>query len=375
MLIGIDGNEANQESRVGIGRYGLELISQFYKYLIPNIKFQIYLKNKPEDHMPKEKDGWEYRIVGPNPFWTQIGLPLNLFLDKNRPDIFWTPTHYAPRFCPCPSVVSIMDTSYLHYPEMFRKRDLYQLRNWTSYSVNNAAKILTISKASRTDIIRFYKVDPEKIEVTYPGIVMSKNVLADQIFSKYGIKPNFILYVGTIQPRKNLVRLIEAYQILLSKQSKMDNQLVIVGKKGWLYEEIFKRVKELGLEGRVVFTGFVPDEELSTFYSEAKLITLVSLYEGFGLPPLEAMSYKTPAVVSDVSSLPEIVGDAGILVNPEDSASIALGIDKVLSMSESDYNKKGELAKAQAAKFNWEKTARETLEILNKVVGNKKNER
>ena len=367
MLIGVDGNEANQSERVGIGRYAMELLWQFYNFQIPNIKFQIYLKDKPRDHMPQERGGWEYKIVGPRAFWTQIGLPIDLFLHKKRPDVFFTPTHYAPRFCPIPSIVSIMDTSYLHYPEMFKKRDLYQLTSWTRYSINNATIVLTISKAARADIIKFYKVDPTKVVVTYPGIVMNKNVQANQILAKYGIKPNFILYVGTLQPRKNLVRLIEAFHLLENKTL----QLVIVGKKGWLYEDIFARVKELGLEDRVIFTGFVPDEELSTFYSEAKLITLVSLYEGFGLPPLEAMSYGTPAVVSNVSSLPEIVGEAGILVNPEDSSDIASGITKVLSMSDSDYNKQRELAKVQAAKFNWSDTAKQTLDVLKSVVGNK----
>ncbi|MDP3982671.1 MAG: glycosyltransferase family 1 protein [bacterium] len=366
ILIGVDGNEANQDTRVGIGRYAMELLWQFYNFQIPNIKLQIYLKDQPRGHMPKEKDGWEYKIVGPRAFWTQIGLPIDLFLDKNRPDIFWTPTHYAPRFCPVPSIVSIMDTSYLHYPEMFKKRDLYQLTSWSKYSINNAAMVLTISKAARADIIKFYNVDPTKVVVTYPGIVMNKNILTNKVLAKYGIKPNFILYVGTLQPRKNLVRLIEAFGLLENKTL----QLVIVGKKGWLFDEIFTKVNELGLEDRVIFTGFVPDEELSSFYQEAKLITLVSLYEGFGLPPLEAMSYGTPAVVSNVSSLPEIVGEAGILVNPEDSSDIASGITKALTMSDSAYNKQRELAKAQAAKFNWSDTARETLQVLQSVVGN-----
>lgn len=367
MRIGIDGNEANQKERVGIGRYGLELMNQFQRFVNLDLRFTIYLKDVPGRHMPQARDGWEYKVVGPGKLWTQLGLPLNLFLDKNKPDVFWTPTHYAPRFCPCPSVVSIMDLSYLHYPEMFKKRDLYQLRSWSKYSINKAVKILTISKATSTDIMRFYGVKSDKIVVTYPGVKMKskiQNPKSEQILHKYGVNSNFILYVGTLQPRKNLVRLIEAFQLLENKQL----QLVMVGKKGWLYKEIFKRVKELGLEGRVVFTGFVPDEELSIFYKEAKLITLVSLYEGFGLPVLEAMSYGTPVVVSSVSSLPEIVGESGILVDPEDTASIASGIRKVLTMSDSDYNKLGQMAKEQAAKFNWERTAKQTLAVLQEVV-------
>lgn len=364
MLIGIDGNEANQDTRVGVGRYGLELLLQFHNFQIPNIKFQIYLKDKPRNHMPGIQDGWEYKIVGPRVLWTQIGLPISLFLHKKRPDVFFTPTHYAPRFCPMPSVISVMDTSYLLYPEMFRKKDLYKLKSWTSYSVNNAAKILTISKSTRADIIKVYKVNPERVVATYPGIDMITRQEDNKILIKHGIRSGYILYVGTLQPRKNLVRLIESFDLLEDKSL----QLIIVGKKGWLFDEIFARVKELKLESRVIFTGFVPDEDLITFYTGAKLLVLVSLYEGFGLPALEAMSYGKPVVVSNVSSLPEIVGEAGILVDPNDSASIALGIAKVLSMTDLDYNKLSDLSKLQANKFNWETTAKETLEVLKGVV-------
>lgn len=364
MLIGIDGNEANQDTRVGVGRYAMELLLQFHNFQIPNSKFQIYLKDKPRNHMPGVRDGWDYEIVGPRVLWTQIGLPVSLFLHKKKPDVFFTPTHYAPRFCPVPSVMSIMDTSYLLYPEMFRKRDLYKLKRWTRYSVNNAAKILTISQASRADIIKIYKVNPERVVVTYPGIDMITSQGDNKILVKHGIRPGYILYVGTIQPRKNLVCLIESFNLLKDKSL----QLVVVGKKGWLFNEIFARVKELKLESRVIFTGFVTDEDLITFYTGAKLLVLVSLYEGFGLPALEAMSHGKPVVVSNVSSLPEIVGEAGILVDPKDSASIASGIAKVLSMSDLDYNKISDLSKLQANKFNWETTAKETLKVLQDVV-------
>ena len=169
MLIGIDGNEANVEKRVGIGEYAFELLLQFKKYQVSNIKYQVYLKNEPLSHMPKESENWRYSVVKPRMFWTQVGLPIDLYLHRPRPDVFFTPTHYAPRFSPIPTLISIMDLSYIHYPQMFKKSDLYQLKNWTSYSAKKASKVFTISKASKDDIIRYYKVEPEKVVVTYPG--------------------------------------------------------------------------------------------------------------------------------------------------------------------------------------------------------------
>jgi glycosyltransferase involved in cell wall biosynthesis len=178
MIIGIDGNEANVEKRVGIGEYSFELLKQFKEYQISsfdfaqdkNIKYQIYLKDKPREDLPEESAKWKYRIVGPSKLWTQIGLPFDLYFHKPRPDVFFSPTHYAPRFSPIPTVISIMDLSYIHFPELFRKSDLYQLRNWTAYSVRNAKKILTISQASKDDIIKEYGVPEDKVIVTYPGI-------------------------------------------------------------------------------------------------------------------------------------------------------------------------------------------------------------
>ena len=172
MIIGIDGNEANIRNRVGVGRYAYELLWQFYKVQSSKLKvksFNIYLKDKPLDNLPKETEWWKYKIVGPRKLWTQVGFLINLFFDKPQPDVFFTPSHYAPRFCPCPSVISVMDLSYLKYPELFKPNDLWQLKNWTEYSVKKAQKILTISNSSKNDIIKYYGIREDKVSVTYPG--------------------------------------------------------------------------------------------------------------------------------------------------------------------------------------------------------------
>ena len=362
MIIGIDGNEANVEQRVGIGEYSFELLRQFKEFKIQNSKFKIYLKNKPLEHMPKESGNWKYKIIGPKGFWTQLALPFHLLFDSVKPDVFFTPSHYAPRFAKMPTVISVMDLSYLYYPNLFKKMDLYQLRRWTSYSVKNAKRVLTISQASKNDIIKEYKKEAKDVVVTYPGV---KQKMAMKDAKKRFIEEKYILFVGTLQPRKNIVKLIEAFSKITDKHSV---NLVVAGKKGWLYEEIMDAPKAYGVESRVVFKNFIEDEELVNLYSHAELFILPSLYEGFGLPVLEAMQYGCPVITSSVSSLPEVGGDAVLYVDPLSVEDIANKMNQLLS----DDNLRTDLIKKgyeQIKKFSWEKTARETLNILEEVAG------
>ena len=356
MLIGIDGNEANVDKRVGIGEYAYELLRQFnLKSQISNLKFQIYLKDKPLPDMPKENPNWHYRIVRPSRLWTQIGLPIDLLLHGPRPNVFFTPSHYAPRLSLMPTAIAIMDLSYIHFPQLFRKKDLYKLANWTKYSATNAQRIFTISLASKNDIIREYKLPSYKVVVTYHGV--------KQVSSKSNMdKKNYILFVGTLQPRKNIVRLIEAFSKLKNKSV----DLLIVGKKGWLYEEILKAPEKFQVNDRVNFMDFVKDEDMPSLYKNAVCLVLPSLYEGFGLPVLEAMKYGCPVILSNVSSLPEAGGDAALYFNPESSADIAAKINKVIS----DRNLREQMIKKgyeQVKKFSWEKTAKETLRVLEEI--------
>ncbi len=367
MIIGIDGNEANVINKVGISEYAFELLKQCEGFSrIQDVGFRIYLKEQPRDDLPKEKNSWKYRVVGPSRFWTQIGLPLDLYLHRTRPDIFFSPTHYAPRFSPIPTVISIMDVSYIYFPEMFKKSDLYQLRHWTVYSAKKAKKIFTISKASKNDIIRVYGVPEERVVVTYPGIktpVTTNQLLnMEEMKKKYGINKDYILFVGTLQPRKNIVRLIEAF-------SKIENKaldLIIVGKKGWLFEEIFAAPGRFGVENSVKFLEFVSDSDLPLLYKHATCFVLPSLYEGFGLPILEAMQYGCPVITSNVSSLPEAGGDAALYINPEDVGDIKDKINLLLDSKklQKELQEKGY---KRVKKFSWEKTAQETLKVLQDV--------
>jgi glycosyltransferase involved in cell wall biosynthesis len=380
MIIGIDGNEANVKKRVGISEFAFELLLQFSseKFKDQNAKFIVYLKDEALPNLPKENDHFHYRVVKPGKLWTQWRLPLDLFLHRPRPDVFFSMTHYAPRLSPVPSIISVMDVSYLKFPEMFKSADLYQLRNWTAYSVKNAKKVLTISNSSRDDIIKSYSVSKDKVITIYPGI---KDIVSleprvfgmNQLKSKYHISDNFLLFVGTLQPRKNIVRLIEAFSLLETGDKGLgtrDLQLVIIGRRGWQYEEILEAPAKFGVEDNVKFLENIQDDELTVFYKYALCYVLPSLYEGFGLPVLEAMQRDCPVITSNVSSLPEAGGDAALYVDPEDVNDIAEKIKKLIE----DKKLREELiekGRKQVKKFSWEKAAEETFEIL-KQVGSKK---
>jgi len=369
MLIGIDGNEANVESKVGISEFAYRLLSEFYRKKNKDLQFEVYLKEKPNSEMPREENFWKYKIVGPKPFWTQIGLPLALFSHRQKPDIFFTPTHYAPRFSPIPTVVSVMDLSFLQFPQLFKSSDLQKLKNWTAYSVKKATKIITISQSSKDDIINEYKVAKDKVKVVYLGIKEEEKANnMTQILEKHNIKTPYVLFVGTLQPRKNIAGLVQAFAKVVKKNPSLT--LVIIGKKGWLYDEILSAPEKFGVGKNVVFLDFVKDEELPTFYKNAVCFVLPSLYEGFGLPVLEAMKYGCPVITSNISSLPEAGGDAAVYVNPDSIEDIAEKIEKVVNDKalQESMRKKG---LSQVKKFSWEKSAQEVLTVLQDIWKNK----
>lgn len=363
MIFGIDGNEANVKNRVGSGTYAFELLKQFSKDKSHN--FIVYLKEKPIADLPKETGNFKYLVFGPKKLWTQIALPIKLTISP-KIDVFFSTAHYGPRFAKVPYVVTIHDLSYLHFPQLFKKDDLMQLTSWSKYSIENSAHIIAPSKTTKDDIVKNYKVPASKISLTYEGYDSNRfkpqpKSAIGKIKNKYKIKGDYIIFVGTLQPRKNVERLIESYSSLAS----VDIKLVICGKKGWLYDSIFEKVKELKLEKQVIFTDFVPDEDLPALISGAQAYVNPSLWEGFGIPVIEAQACGVPTVVSNTSSLPEIVGDSAVLVDPNDTKSIATGIKKAL-----DPKTRSGLVKSglqNTKRFSWQKCARETITILTKV--------
>ncbi len=372
MKIWIDGYEANVSQRLGSSQVAYELIKHFEKIDRVN-EYTIFLPSPPLGDLPKEREKFKYRILKPKKFWTRIALPLALYTEKQKPNVFFSPTHYIPRFSPVKRVVTIFDLSFLNFPEMFKKKDLWKLRNWTKFSAENADHIITISNSSKKDIVTQYNIKKEKITVAYPGYDTEKfktqisNIKTENVKSKYGIRNNYIIYIGTVQPRKNLIRLMEAV-------SRIDNlELIIVGKttgegrEGWMYEETLATPKRLGIENRVKFLGFVLTEDLASLIKGADAFIQPSLYEGFGIPVLEAMACGVPVLVSNVSSLPEVVGGAGLTFDPYSIDQIEQAIRAIISDRKlrEKYSKLGLL---QVKKFSWEKMAKTILKSFEQLV-------
>lgn len=363
MIIGIDGNEANVPQKVGVSVYTLKLLEHFQKVASPRLKFIVFLKKAPHVDLPDENEFFAYQVVNGRFLWSQIFLPFALLknrFSKNRIDVFFSPAHYAPRFSPCPTVVTIHDVAYLHFPGEFLRKDLYQLKNWTEYSVHNASRIIAVSKATKKDVMSHYGIDDKSIEVVYNGF--EKDIELEQAIPPTPpVKPPYVLYVGTIQPRKNINTLIRAFTLF--NKTHPEYNLVITGKKGWLFDEIFKEARDLYLNNKIVFTGFVSDEELVYLYQHAFCFVLPSLYEGFGIPLLESMSFGAPAISSYAASLPEVGGEAALYFDPLDQKDLAgklemLHTDKKLRR---DLIQKGT---ERIKQFSWTTCAQNTLRVL-----------
>jgi glycosyltransferase involved in cell wall biosynthesis len=361
MLIGVDANEANVTKRVGSNQFAFQVLWQLHQQDKHN-SYLIYLQNQPLKDLPPVNKHWQYQVLKPSFFWTQWRLPFSLYFDKPRPDIFLTLGHYAPRFSPLPTLISIMDLAFLKFPHTFLKRDLLKLKAWTKSSAKKATHIFTISKHTKKDIQKYYQLPESKITVTYPAI--DHQTLTPKASSP--IKADYLLYLGTLQPRKNLINLVKAFSLLTPSYPKL--KLVIAGKKGWLYQSLFNQVNQLKLTKKVIFTDYIPTTKVPSLIKHAQALILPSFYEGFGIPVVQAMAIGTPVVVSHNSSLIEIVGSAGKYIKaPFGPKQIKQGIIEVLSLTQEQKKQLIIKAKQTARQFTWQKTGQTILEVLNDI--------
>jgi len=368
MIIGIDGNEANVKNRVGVGQYAFNLITQLNKIDKKN-QYIVYLKNRPLLDLPKPSKDWQYRVFGPSKLWTRIALPIKLYTQKEKLNLFFSPTHYSPLFCPCPTIPTIHDLGYLESKNQFTRKDLYQLINWTKGSLKKASQIITVSEFSKSEILKFYKIDPKKITVAYNGTdnplkISKKN--QEEILSSYNIQSkDYYLYLGTLKPNKNIPFLIEAFtKYLRSNTDDLTSKLVVAGKKGWLFEEIFDTVKKEGIEDKVIFTDFVSDSQKWTLYKHAKALVLPSLYEGFGIPVIESMKTNTPVIASNIPPLKEVIADNGFYFNPTKQKELVNKFIEIDALKSSEIEKITDKAKTRADFFTWTNTAKSVLKVF-----------
>lgn len=300
--------------------------------------------------------------------WEQIGFPASL--RRARIDLLHSPHYTRPFNLPCKSVVTFHDMTFFLFPHLHTpaKRLFFPLA--IRASARLADQVLASSESTRQDIIRILKIDARKVRTVHLGVSPAYRPVTDpqklaSVRSRYQLPEHFILYVGVVEPRKNLPLLIQAYRLLVERG--MQAPLVIAGKMGWMYAEFLRQLQTLQIQEKVHLAGYIPAEDLPIVYNLADVFVYPSIYEGFGLPPLEAMACGTPVITSAVSSMPEHVGEAGMLVAPQDELALADAIQRVFNDPDlrRSLSQKGP---PQAAQFTWKKTAQETMQIYRQIL-------
>jgi glycosyltransferase involved in cell wall biosynthesis len=319
-------------------------------------------------------DRWpNFKVKQTLPHTPLVRIPLTLSRELRRNPVDVLHVQYtAPPFAPCPVVTTIHDLAFEHLPETFNRRSWMQLRLTVRRTARRAAQIITVSEYSRSDISRTYGIPPDRITVTpeaaSPNLLpVTNETELRRIRESYGIQQNYILSLCSIQPRKNLVRLIEAYSCLRGVRPKVKlPQLVLAGKRGWLDSETFRAAEQNALGKDILFTGYVPERDLAGLYSGAVCFVYPSYFEGFGLPVVEAMQCGVPVIAGNRTSLPEVVGEAGLLFDPFDTQALINALTQVIE----DAEFRGVLrAKGleRAKQFSWRTTAKLTLDAYQRA--------
>ncbi len=362
MNIAIDGSRLAVGQRTGTEAYTAELVRALAQHDRRNA-YTLYLNTAPRA-LPPLGPNWRLRRIPAPRLWTHARL--GPALRAARPDVAFIPAHVLPLVPPRRSVVTIHDLGYEHYPEAHPRSQRLYLRLSTRWSAHAATRIIAISETTKRDLVRFTGIDPAKISVVYHGVHQrfqpSAAAVSAAAARKYGLDGAYLLFISTIQPRKNLVRLIDAYAQALNLYPELP-PLALGGKPGWLTRQIEQRAAAHGIAAQVRFLGYVDDADLPALIGGATIYLLPSLYEGFGMTVLEAMACGTPVITSNVSSLPEVAGPAAILVDPTDTAALATAIGDLAR----DADRRADLRTQGldwAARWTWERSARQTLDVL-----------
>ena len=297
--------------------------------------------------------------------WEQFVQPW--ILRQIGADLVHGPVFVGPLLAHCPVVITIHDLSFIRFPALFRPANRFYLAAMTRLSARRARRLIAVSAQAAEEVTRLLGVPSERVDVVYHGVEPAFRPLpAGEIAAfrqRRGLPERYVLFIGTLEPRKNLVRLVEAFARIRDGRLR----LVLVGGKGWLYDDLFARVEALGLDEDVIFPGYVTSDELPFWYNAATVFSYPSVYEGFGLPVLEAQACGTPVLTSNVSSLPEAAGDGALMVDPYSVDALAAGLDRLVT-DQPLRQKLRELGLAHARKFSWPRMAQETVRVYRRAL-------
>ena len=375
MRIGINASKIF-EVHTGVGRYTSNLCSSVLKTGREN-DYYFYTPGRKSNTTVAEAEG---TILGKpvvskqnnmlRILWEQMVLPI--YSRKDGLDLFHYTDHaLSLLFRKCPIIITVHDIAYLRLPNLLNtSRKIYK-KNILQISIKKADIIIADSYATKNDIIEYFDIREEKIRVIHLGVESRfcsiDNVNVEEFRLENNLPSKMILNVGTLEPRKNVVSLIKAFRKLREKGGFKDYKLVIAGERGWLYKEIFKEVGHSDLKHDILFLGVVADEDLPMLYNCAEIFVYPTLYEGFGLPPLEAMACGTPVITSNTSSLPEVIGDAGIMVDPTDINSLCESMYILLTDKEM-RNRLSSMGRERSSMFSWENTSKKILKVYDEVL-------
>ncbi len=372
MIIGIDASRAVTAQRTGTEAYAFFLIQA----LIPlaaerGHQLRLYFNQPPPANLFPQAD-CVTSIVIPFPrLWTHLRLALEL--QRRPPDLFFTPAHVIPYTYTGPSAATIHDLGYHYFPEAHPKRQLAYLRWSTRHNGRRARYLLADSQATKEDLVRLDGLSPDKVSVVYPGLDPTLRRVEDEgrvtaVLHHYGITPPYLLFISTLQPRKNLVRLIRAY-----RAANLPHQLVLAGKTGWLSQPILEEIANgqwpfpkseiRNPKSEILLPGFIDDADKAALLSGAEAFLYPSLYEGFGFPLLEAQVCGVPVLAANTSSLPEIAGDSALLVDPLDTAAMTAALQRLVQ----DQTLRARLIGRgfeNVRRFTWRETAVRALDLL-----------
>ncbi len=381
MKIAFDAQLLKEKQKTGIGMVAENIVVEFSKNKEHNFFANYFSFGESQENISEikkyEKIGIElneckwfnnmiYRLI-----WCVFPVPYSLFFGK-KTDISLFFNYYVPPFAGGKKITIVHDMVCMDCPETMNFKTKIMLKLTLKKSIKRADKIITISEFSKRRIMKYFNVEESKIAVIPLGInlnIYRNDYIKEEVqnvCNKFGINKDYFLYLGTLEPRKNIERIIDGYYKLTQMISDVP-LLVLAGKKGWLFESIFETVKKYNIEDKVIFTGYVPEKDSPVLMFGAKAFVFPSLYEGFGIPPLEAMACGTPVITSNSTSLPEVVGNCGILVNPMKSEEICDAFFKLLNDAEL-YKKLSETGRIRAENFTWKKAADIVLKVCEELV-------
>ena len=355
--IAIDASRTTTKRITGTEHYALALIREIIRQNTEH-HITLYFRDSPSPNLFPESPLVTQKVI---PFWRIWShLRFSAQLWKDRPHVTFVPAHTLPFVFPGKAVVTVHDLGYKHFPEAHPFTQRLYLDLTTRFSAWRANQILADSQATTDDLIRFYGTPSTKIEVVYPGVEAPEIQDQSTIKQKYHLPDRYFLFIGTLQPRKNIAGIIKAYQ---HYRDSLDHpaELVLAGGKGWLFDESWVR----GVDG-VHLIGYIDDADKGALLADALCLLFPTLFEGFGFPVIEAMLCGTPVITSTTSSLPELAGDAALLVNPTDTIAISTAITQI-DMDEQLRNQLILRGAEQAKKFNWEHAAAQALNILQRA--------